>query len=205
MSTGWTARVLTVLAIAALFALAQPAAATTIGFDDLPGGGTDDIPLGSPYAGFTWSNFYVLDTAHYQSQVGTTGYSDGAISPHNVAYTGGPATFSAAQPFELDSFYVGAGWNDGMTVTVVGKLNGAVVETANLIVGTQGPLFYAAHWSGIDTVTVSSSGGTPHGYTSGGGSFFYFDNIVVNAPEPATFAIFGLGLAATVLLRRRTA
>jgi hypothetical protein len=199
-----SAKVLTAFALGAFFALARPAAATTIGFDDLLGGGTTDMQIGNPYAGFTWDNFYVLDTVLYNSQNGPSGYSNGVVSLNNVGFTGfsETASFSAAQPFELDSFHVGAGWNDGMSVTVTGFRNGLAVATDTFLVSTSGSLLRTPHWSNIDTVTISSVGGVNHGY-NGNGTQVYLDNIVVNAPEPGTLAIFGLCLATTVLLRRR--
>jgi len=188
-----------------------PALATTIGFDDLLGGGVEYASIGSPYAGLAWSNFSVLDTAIYTADMGTNGYANGVTSLNNVGFAGYglPAGFSATQPFTLNSYVIGAAWNNNMTITVQGWSNGVLADSDTFLISVTGSVQRQAAWAGIDTVRFIASGGTDAGYR-GLGPEYYLDDIRLNElaiPEPAGAAWFlaggaiGLGLFAS---RRRS-
>ena len=194
-------------AMACVIALSgHPAAAAVIGFDDLLGGGVEYAPIASPYAGFTWSNFSVLDTVLYTADLGPNGYANGVVSAPDVAYAGygNPAGFAAALTFTLNGYAIGAAWNNGMTITVQGWDAGALRYTDSFVVSATGSILRQPGWAGIDTVTFTASGGTSAGY-SGLGAQFYLDNIHVNEaviPEPAGIGALLLLSGAGLLSRR---
>lgn len=122
--------------LGSLVAFTAPSQATLITFDDLSdnGNGTQ-IPNG--YQGLNWSNLYVLNTQLFSTP---SGYQNNTVSPPNVVFNGfgAPAVISN-NAFTLNSFYLGAAWNDGLQVTVIGKLNGVTLDTATFTANTSGP------------------------------------------------------------------
>lgn len=187
-----------------------PALATTIGFDDLLGGGVEYASIDSPYAGLIWSNFSALDTTLYTADMGTNGYANGVVSLNNVGFAGYgmPSGFSASQPFTLTSYAIGAAWNNNMTITVQGWRNGVLVDTDTFLVSANGSVWRQPDWVGIDTVLFAASGGTDAGYR-GLGSQFYLDDIRLNElpiPEPSGASLLlgsgAIGLALLVNRRR---
>lgn len=183
--------------------LAAHANAELITFDNLSDGG-EGTPISNGYAGLNWTNFNVLNT---QLDPDPAGYQNGVVSLPNVALNGGghAASFSSAGEFTLTSAYVGAGWNDGLSVVVLGKLNGVQVDSTTLTVNTSGSTLEMFNWSGINEVDFSSSGGTPNPqFTSGAGTEFYLDNLSV-VPEPTAGGILLVGTARLLLGRRRVA
>jgi hypothetical protein len=182
--------------------LAGKAQAEVITFDDLSDGG-NGTPISNGYAGLNWNNFIVLNT---QLDTDPAGYQNGVVSLPNVAVNGGghAASFSSTGEFTLASAYVGAGWNDGLSVVVLGKLNGVQLDSTTLTVNTSGSTLETFNWSGINEVDFSSSGGTPNpAFTTGAGTEFYLDNLSV-VPEPAG-GILLVGTARLLLGRRRAA
>lgn len=194
-------------AMACLIALSgNPAGAAVIGFDDLLGNGTEQAPIASPYAGLIWNNFFALDTVLYTADLGPNGYANGLVSARNVAYSGygTPAGFAAAQAFTLNSYAIGAAWNDGMTVTVQGWRAGVLFDTDSFTIPTTGSIQRQPGWTGIDMVSFTASGGASAGYR-GMGEQFYLDNIRLNEiaiPEPAGLGVFMLLGGAGLLSRR---
>jgi hypothetical protein len=135
--------------------------AELITFDDLPPpaiGCCSLIPDG--YGGLQWGSGLAYANGLTVAD-GSTGYTKGTVSSTNIAYIGGNnATFSSSSTFGFESFYLTAAWNDGLNVSVTGKLNGTIVQSANFVVDTSSPSFEILNWSNINEVDFSSSGGT---------------------------------------------
>jgi len=131
--------------------------ATTLTFEDVVTTGSDvSATLGS-YAGFTWSNVYVLDGLTYY--LNPSGYQTGIVSGSNVAYNayGDPCSFASPTPFTLTSAYFTSAWYNGNTVTISASRNGSTVDSTSFVTNTSGPVFETFNWTGIDTVSISTS------------------------------------------------
>jgi hypothetical protein len=177
-----------------------------ITFDDLTPGslpGHDEPwegPIQNGYEGFQWNNFWVIDTVLMPY---TCGDKNGVVSLNNVAFNGygNSALFSDGQ-FNLNSAYLGATWNDGLQVEVQGFAGATLLYDNTYVVNTTGSTLINFNYLGINQVNFISSGGTPHGYSSGSGTQFMLDNLSVTiVPEPSMPAVAGLG-AVLLLLRR---
>ncbi len=186
-------------------AIASAAHATVINFDDLG----NLAPIANGYQGLNWNNIYSVDGVDY----GASGYQNGVVSPKNVAYNayGDPGSISvAAGTFTFNGADFTAAWMNGLQLTLTGLAGGSTLYSTVLTLDTSGPLHFTTNWSGIDTLTFSTAGGTRGPY-DGGGEHFAMDNLTINAaggvPEPATWAmmIAGFGLAGATLRRRRVA
>jgi hypothetical protein len=157
------------------------ARADVITFDDLS---ASEAPITGVYHGLTWTNFWVLNT----TSLGPSGYVNGTVSKPNVAFNaaGAPA-LTAGSAFTFNSAYFTGAWNDGLSITVVGKALGVTLDSITFVVGTSSPTLETFGWSGIDELDFSSGGGTPHGY-AGSGTQFAMDNMTINGssavPEP---------------------
>lgn len=211
-----SALALTLLAGASL----QPAAALTITFDDLSdtSGGFGGTSIVNGYQGLNWTNWNVLNTADATSIFGANGAAAGTVSPPNVAYNpdGGEAIFSSSTSFEFDSADLTAVWNQGMSVTVTGLLNGTTKDQAVLSPdpSATSATLYTFDWSGINEVDILPSGGSPYSGYSGSGTQLALDNLTITpgtatVPEPSIGALFGslviagVGLAGFGQARRR--
>jgi hypothetical protein len=186
--------------IAALSLAISTAHGATINFDDLPGS-EGPIPLG--HGGFTWTNFYFLNAQTYGTN--PSGYLAGMVSASKVAFNAGgsPASFSAAEPFNLVSAYLTGAWNDGLQVTVTGFNGVNQVATQTVTTSAYAPTLYTFNFNNITSVTFSSAGGV-QAYPAGTATHFAMDNLTVSAiPEPGSAALVLLGSG--LLLRRRVA
>jgi hypothetical protein len=183
--------------------------AEVITFDSLTATVSSPVPNG--YEGFNWSNFDYLTSTPGE----LSGYPVGTISSPNVGFNGlgDPASFTSAggSPFTLTSLFLTAAWNDGLNVAVTGLLGGSVLDTETFIVSTATPTLETLNWTGIDTVSISTSGGIPNPdfVPSGQGTEVVVDDITIQdgttpVPEPWTLGLVGSGvLALAGAVRRR--
>jgi len=209
---------LVALTLGAVPALAQ----TVIGFDDLDAAAGDvSLDALSPYKNLTWSNF-----SAYTAIPGFDGFNNGIVSLGNAAYGGGQTFADAVVPvvgaiqsataFDLLTADLGAGYYNGLSLTLTGYLGAAQLYTQTVVLGTIGAQAFTFDFAGIDrlTFTTFTTAATSDPFACG--SFnctqFTVDNLTIQAatttapiPEPSTTLLvaLGLGLVATRSLRRR--
>lgn len=171
------------------------AMATTITFDDIAPGA-----IANGYEGFDWTNF----SAHNALPL-TSGYRYAPVSGTQTAFNpfGAPATMASSTAFTLNNAFFTAAWRDGLNIHAEASGNGTNYSM-DFTVNATAPSNVVFNWANINSVTFSSSGGTPHAGYSGTGVHFAVDSITVNAvPEPETYAMMLAGLAALTAVARR--
>lgn len=192
-------------AIFAIVALQVPAGATTINFDDLNGSGHDGSLIASPYQGYNWENFYVLDGT--QPHAGD-GYHTGVVSGKNIAYNGfgNFSQITNATPFTLDGGAFTAAYVD-MNVRIRGYLNNVLVYDFYLAITTTGPTMLGAGNFILNGVNLTDIAVDRLRFNRTGLSQVVFENLQLTAvPIPAALPLFASALAfGGVALRRRKA
>ena len=156
-------------------------AATTLTFDNLPNPGFKSAAVANGYGGLTWSNFnYVNAEEEATNGAGMGGYNYGDVTAPDIALNGGgaQAAVSSATPFEFNSGYFTAAWNNGLKITLTGYLNGVQVDQTTFTVSTRAPTLVTLNWADVTSVTFASSGGTNAGYR-GWGEEFALDNMTI--------------------------
>jgi len=188
-----------------------PAAAALVTFDDLSDPAGIGTPIASPYAGFSWDNFDVLNVPAFAASSPGTGYEAALQSGSNVGFNayGNAATISAAAPFSLlDGTFASAFWST-LQVTVTGSLGGTQVVSQTFDLG-QNPashIVFDPGFRNVDSVTFTATGVAP-GQTTPPGTQFGVDdlNLVSSVPEPSGLALALAGmltLGCSASLRRR--
>ena len=88
---------------------------------------------------------------------------------------------TARSTFTMNSFLAASAWNDNLNVYISGLLNGVTVHTMALILQVFTRTNVTLNWSGIDTVTLTNSGGTRNTNVAiaGNGAFVGIDNMLV--------------------------
>jgi hypothetical protein len=186
------------LASAMVLGLSTAATASTLDFDHAA---PDFDPIPDGYGGLHWSNF--LSSFDDGGYFPASGYYTGRVSGDFVAYNGfsDPAGISSDHPFNLDSGYFTAAWNDGLTIAATGYRHGALLHSSLFIVNTEGPFLKVFDWRGVDDVHFESFGGFDAG-TGGFGTHFVLDNLSVSqTPIPSSLLMFGTALVGLMYLR----
>lgn len=141
--------------------------------------------------GGTSSTSMTLQYAEALNPAGGTGQPPGVIPAHNVTLTGIPGA-TAAEYFQLRAWSGGYASYEAASTAIAGGAQAYAGEN-NLFTMTPGTFIYNA---------ITTQGGTTWAAV-GNESNTAFNMTAYNVPEPATFALFGLGAASLLILRRR--
>lgn len=188
------------LSTLALSSLASIASAAPVTFES----GLVSGQVFTALDGLNWSGFAALNTASLPS----SGLKLAATSGSFIAFNkgAGVATISSATPFSLVGADLTAGWRDGLSVTVVGKLGGSTVSSTTYTLSATAPTRITFGLGNVDAVSFTSFGGTAHAGYAGSQATFGLDTLTIAAavPEPETYAMLlaGLGLMGAVARRR---
>jgi hypothetical protein len=145
---------------------------------------------------------------NYDGDMSSNSWVNNTSIPLDINYGIGPTTLGAAwsnggsaltmtraiagQTFNMGSLSLNAGFTE--SVTLNGYLNGALVDSWTGVINNQFSYTkLTLNWTGIDQLDFSA-----------GANLFITDiDTSTNVPEPATLAMFGLGLFGLAAARRR--
>jgi hypothetical protein len=137
--------------------------------------------LPSGYGNFNWTNVNPLNGATYTPM---SGYHTVTCSGSYIIFILSGATMAMTRvvtgtTFTMNSFLATAAWDDNLNLTIKGLLSSTVIQTTSLILQVFNITLVELNWSGIDTLTMVSSGGTQHPNVVGGGNQVAIDNMCV--------------------------
>ena len=196
-------RILLGLVVVGLLSMAQSSVATVLNFDDLSGYNT---PVPSTYDGFNFSGWLVDSTCSGTSVTGACSvypYQPESLPTSIFANSNSNSIRSVAlAPFVFNGAYF-TGYS-GITERFDLYLSSSLVATSAVLTlnGSEIPAFLSSGYAGnVDTVVVTSN--SPD--LSVMDNFTFAAITVTSAPEPASLALLGLGLAGLGFSRRKKA
>ncbi|CAF3870028.1 unnamed protein product [Rotaria magnacalcarata] len=131
------------------------------------------------YGNFTWTGANILDGATYNPM---SGYHVVVCSGAYIIFTSGTIKMQkipTGATFTLNSFLATAAWYDNLNLTISGQLSSTVIYSANFILQVFSITVVNLNWSGIDTMTLTTSGGTKNINVTGSGKHVAIDNMCV--------------------------
>jgi hypothetical protein len=153
-----------------------------ITFDNIPGAGRFQQSLPNGFSGFQWVNADYMNVSYHEQINGWSGYSAALSSGQYVGLNKDgqmlAMIINAASSFTLKSMIVASAWNDNLTLEISGKRDGSVLKSKQLTLQLQ-PQWIELNWSGLETVSFSSSGGEPNSNVKGRGTQFAVDDLCV--------------------------
>ena len=181
----------------ACFMLASSAQASVLNFDELNAGGKlATLATYNPYGSFTWTKWFLGDTA-----VG--GYGNGAHSGSNFVMNGFSNNDLGVSSTALFNFSGAWFVAPNINGTKASWINISAYDQANQLIGSTGNIaingsysWVAANFNNVSRIRVSRDRG-----------FFAMDDFTFQrageVPEPAVPALLLAGLAAVGLARRK--
>ena len=168
--------------------------ATILTFDDTSYQGTDTVTsMEVGYGGLNWSTYFGV----YYGPGLNIGYNEGTVSGNYAAFN--PWGYDVSVSIDSGTFDWNGAWfnaphfNTYNTLYITGSVNGANLYSANFELPYASPVWFNANWTGIDTVSFTTSYGMRR---------FTMDDFTFNGstpvPEPTTLLLFSTGLAGLI-------
>ena len=131
------------------------AQAVVLTFDDVSGDNIAPIPEG--YGGMNWENFSYADSSWNPAYEGA-GYQNGTESGNYVGFNryGDPGIVKSSSVFDFSSANLTAAWNDGLSITVEGLINGTPRYSNTVVVNTNDSTLFDFNYLGIDELRFSA-------------------------------------------------
>ncbi|CAF4089341.1 unnamed protein product [Rotaria magnacalcarata] len=139
--------------------------------------GTSYTSVPNGYGCFQWSGGTVLQYLAFGTM---SGYNTAVSSVPYVIYTSTTLTMSTVNAtFTMNSFMAASAWNDNLNVSISGLLHGVTMQATSLLLQVFTKTNITLNWPGIDTMTLTTGGGTHNTNVSGTGEFVAIDNMLV--------------------------
>ncbi len=153
----------------------------SVTFDDIPDQSSTSGVVPNGYKNLNWTNVDYLNV----STMPTSGYQTAVYFPPFVAYNPGGANVTIMSAngtgFAFNSMIIAAAWRDNLIWTITAYRAGTSILTASVVIQvmnqTRVSCGACSNW---DTISLTTSGGTPHSGLSENGTEFGFDNLCIS-------------------------
>lgn len=154
---------------------------TRVTFDDIAGASSTSGVIPNGYQNLNWTNLSYLNV----STQPTSGYQYVMNSPPYVAYNPGGATVriqtANGTSFSFDSVLVTSAWRDSLIWSIYGYSNGVYTVGGSFPMQVVNQTIISCDvCTGLDTIYMTGSGGTPHNGLSSSGPEFAIDDLCIS-------------------------